>query len=864
MRSIMFRNSNAELEKELAAEDYKARPVRNRIAVLAVALTAILLVVVFSVGIGMVKTVSLSMGASPGPGADSSSIRGDEEVLERVRALPQVEWAALARRCSTTYLHNREFNGLDVRLLAADSVHYEKNMVDLINGKYPESADEILLSDTMSERLGLGQETGISYTLKVVVQEEEGETEKEIPMTVCGYYKNPLRNVKDIYEEIYTGEDFISTYNPHIIKGFDTIYIKLNNLDFFRFGYDKDEKLSEVNELAGGNGGTYKSSNLTVFIIVPVFLIVCCIMFCGYFFIYNVFDISVVNDIRFYGELKTIGMTSRQLRRMLSWQMNRIAFFGIVAGGLAGYGIGRAAGEKLVDTFAEGVAGYYQPAGFAETFLVSAVFAWMTVYISTMKPFRTACHISPVEAARYGGRRKKGIFSIISFALSGILFLAVYTLSMGYRVEVMMERYHETDFRIYHRASLWSQEEAYQPVSQDLVRRLESLDFVENLRVYYLARTKPDYYEEHLMYSGSYSYMPSMAEIAKDGELARDMEAYNEILEKDGLGIGSNMYYDGFTESGRGNLRVKVLGITPEYLPDEEKYLTVLEGILDAEEFSKGGYMIYQRSPHDWADKAGEGMEYQVHAGDKISVNFYDDAADRFVEKKLTVMAVITMDDMFGTGNIQDANIIIDDAAFRSIYSDHENLVSRISFDVSERDKAQSGETMLSEEQYEAVRNMMEEDGNMQLNLDSRYRTKAEFTETKKTITAFGIFLSAVVGLIGISNMVNTVTTDVVARRLEYASMQSIGMTRKQMEKDIFLKYARYIFTATGLAAAAGAPLTYMFAADPVFTGFSALEFLQAFAMFLVFSVLLCARMARLLTGTMNKKSIVERLREAV
>lgn len=152
----------------------------------------------------------------------------------------------------------------------------------------------------------------------------------------------------------------------------------------------------------------------------------------------------------------------------------------------------------------------------------------------------------------------------------------------------------------------------------------------------------------------------------------------------------------------------------------------------------------------------------------------------------------------------------------------------------------------------------------MQLNLDSRYRTKAEFTETKKTITAFGIFLSAVVGLIGISNMVNTVTTDVVARRLEYASMQSIGMTRKQMEKDIFLKYARYIFTATGLAAAAGAPLTYMFAADPVFTGFSALEFLQAFAMFLVFSVLLCARMARLLTGTMNKKSIVERLREAV
>ena len=78
------------------------------------------------------------------------------------------------------------------------------NTVKLLD-LYVPPLPQILLSDTMSERLGLGQETGISYTLKVVVQEEEGETEKEIPMTVCGYYKNPLRNVKDIYEEIYTG-----------------------------------------------------------------------------------------------------------------------------------------------------------------------------------------------------------------------------------------------------------------------------------------------------------------------------------------------------------------------------------------------------------------------------------------------------------------------------------------------------------------------------------------------------------------------------------------------------------------------------------------------------------------------------------
>ena len=155
----MFQNSNTGLEKELAAEDYKAHPVRNGMAVLAVALTTILICVVFTVGFGFVRAVSLSFGASPGPGADSCFIYGDEEVLERAEALPQVDWAAYVRRCSTTYLHNKEFSGLDVRLFIADEVHYEKNMVELISGHYPEKADEILVSDTMSKRLGLEEKS---------------------------------------------------------------------------------------------------------------------------------------------------------------------------------------------------------------------------------------------------------------------------------------------------------------------------------------------------------------------------------------------------------------------------------------------------------------------------------------------------------------------------------------------------------------------------------------------------------------------------------------------------------------------------------------------------------------------------------
>ena len=307
MKCMMFGNPNADIEKELALEDYKVHTVRNRVAVLAVILTAVLLAVVFNVGLSLVRTVSLATAASPGPGADGNCVYGDYEILEKVRALPQVEWAAFVRRCSSTYLHNKEFAGVETRLFAADSVHYDKNKVDLIVGKYPERPDEILVPDTMSEQLELGEKAGTIYPIVVVVRENGEDVEKEIPMTICGYYRNPLENIKNMYAEVYTHESFIHTYNPGLSSDRDIIYVKLNNLNFFRFGHDKEEKMDEVIELSGANSRGYKMSDLSIVVIIPVFLMALMIMFCGYFFIYNVFDISIINEIRFYGKVKTIG-----------------------------------------------------------------------------------------------------------------------------------------------------------------------------------------------------------------------------------------------------------------------------------------------------------------------------------------------------------------------------------------------------------------------------------------------------------------------------------------------------------------------------------------------------------------------------
>lgn len=53
------------------------------------------------------------------------------------------------------------------------------------------------------------------------------------------------------------------------------------------------------------------------------------ILLTGYLIIYNVFQISVMKDIRYYGLLKTVGTTGRQVERILRRQAWRLALMGI-------------------------------------------------------------------------------------------------------------------------------------------------------------------------------------------------------------------------------------------------------------------------------------------------------------------------------------------------------------------------------------------------------------------------------------------------------------------------------------------------------------------------------------------------------
>ena len=74
--------------------------------------------------------------------------------------------------------------------------------------------------------------------------------------------------------------------------------------------------------------------------VIAICAVLLLIIFTGYLIIYNVFQISVTNDIRFYGLLKTIGTTPRQLRRIIRHQALALSLAGIPLGLVLGWLIG--------------------------------------------------------------------------------------------------------------------------------------------------------------------------------------------------------------------------------------------------------------------------------------------------------------------------------------------------------------------------------------------------------------------------------------------------------------------------------------------------------------------------------------------
>ena len=129
-------------------------------------------------------------------------------------------------------------------------------------------------------------------------------------------------------------------------------------------------------------------------------------------------------------------------------------------------------------------------------------------------------------------------------------------------------------------------------------------------------------------------------------------------------------------------------------------------------------------------------------------------------------------------------------------------------------------------------------------------------------IKIVGGSLSAILGLIGILNFVNSTVTGIVSRKRELAVMNAVGMTGKQLSSMLMWEGISYAVLTAAVSVLLGTPLCFLlvnFIAGESFSdSFTLTPVLVCVPVLIILSALIPAAVYSVLC----RESVVERLRE--
>ena len=878
MNDILFGNNNKAVIKKLANRSFRSNKMRNVIAAIAIALTTFLFTAVLTIGMGASGTLEYSMAKMMGSSADALVQGLSEDQLQQLKENAMFEkvgcWIPVEIMTNT----NRRVAEVDY----ADQTQLEIRMLTPRTGSAPQKANEVLVSANILKDLNIEEKIGAEIPVELKVR-QSGQV-YHFDMVVSGIYDTPneksesvivskafLEENAEMMSDIALGRVGCGIYTADVVM---------------RDSYMVKDRISELVRNIGGNPDDVNAANavrvapnpivsnesgLMMWLVAGVFGIL--FMFCGYLLIYNVFEIAVTNDIRQYGLLRTVGTTSQQIKRLVNRQALYLFLMGTPFGLLFGILLGRSILPAALQMFAADYSGKnieVSTLPYLGIIVGAILFSGLTVYISTRKSVKKASRVSPIEAIRYveqdtvSIKRKKTntgaviprmakanfqrnkrrtVFIVVSLTLSIVLLNSVFIFSGSFDEDVYIKTHTKSDFAVYNPdiQAAWGDEFGHScTVSEKSVEEIEQQPGVMNeVRLY-----RNTFEDDHIACDWGPSFSidntDKYAYVLPDSlnlGWTEDREDY-AALTADNLPLG-NVY--GFSE----NLLNKMDII------EGESNVSVLK-----EKLWNGNNVILVSHYNDKGNLSG-GADNTYYFGLSVgdTIQFYENGVPT---EKFTVIAkaAVTSNEMTLTGggsniatDIGGPKIYMSENKFKEIYETP--TLYGFLFDV--------------EEQYQQdMENYLMRDTDVSYNSISTL--KANVVGIKNVVLLVGGMIGAVFALVGLINFINLVMTNIVTRRHEFATMQSIGMTNRQLRKMMISESFSYVLLAgivgTLVAATLGMTLLRAFVENGPTSmmmtfQITLLPALIMLVLFLVLAFIVPVVALRLL----NNRSVVEQLR---
>ena len=481
-----FENDTSAITKKLAKKSLQSEKRRNLMVVIAVALAAFL--ICFT---GIVSTSLTQMQRNQVVDTYEAVWLGVEENdIETLKGLPEFE------RVGGYYMLGEELSeqGYHASYVYCDAQMMEiaKAQMELLEGRVPEKANEVVVSEYFLSTYGNNAKIGDTVTLDtesfhgdyVVTGIMDSVNEKEANTCAIILSKAALTEWKGFDPAGYRayvhfknsdqlGEELITSYCREIAEEYQLPNPSMNNKYF-----------------------AYASKSFDFLPIVGVIVIV---LIGGYIVIQSIFRISINDKIKSYGQLRTIGATPKQIKRIVKREGRKLGSIGILIGTV----LGVCCGFLL---FSKG----FNAVSYAVMVSLTLISGWIMVSISIRKPVKIAAGISPIEAVRFTPvqkdirsrkkniklnpvsmgianfkrDRKKTISIVASLSIGGILLMVVSSIVLVRSPEQIARLYFpDSDYKIYLQDLSEEMLVKGNPLNEELKQEVLSVDGVTDIIV---------------------------------------------------------------------------------------------------------------------------------------------------------------------------------------------------------------------------------------------------------------------------------------------------------------------------------------------------------------------------------------------
>ena len=794
-----MRINNRKCVRRIAVRSLLTNKRRNIIAIAAIALTAILFTTLFTLLMSIISTYETNEFRQRGGYAHGTFKDITEDDMAKLTAHRLIK--EYGERIVLGVSEDAPFTKHSAEISYMSDNDAKMSYIKLKEGHMPFSGKEVIMDTESLRLLGLepkiGEEVTISFRIKGICDES---AEVSDTFTLVGYWEyDRLCPAHFINVSKEYAEDFDITITQ---KGYTPLRTDLNVM--FASSADVESKMIRVAKESGftvdrpeaenyinfgvNPGYTFAkgSDMLTPSTIACILAFALLVVFTGYLIIYNIFQISVAGDIRFYGLLKTIGTTSRQIKRVIRIQALALCIIGIPVGLMIGYGLGAILMPVIIQ-ISNMSRNSMTISSSPVIFIASALFEILTVIVSTAKPGRLASGVSPLEAVRYtegsginrkrkttkgakvvsmamanmGRNKKKTVLVFVSLALALVILNSVNLFVGGFDKEKWLASTEATDFVV-------GNTEYFK--FNGAIRNSISPEEIEVIKEH----TNPSLWGEGYEIIGYPVYKANAAQYRDYADTCPVGVPYQKPQEDGGYYIGS--YIEAFN-------------------PALVELLNVYEGDISLLNDNSGRYIALVSNDEEYkyikddtnAFKVGDKITYaipkQVLAVDKRTgmvpgegVIYDENIEEEYIdvtEYEFTVCAYVSIPLSLSLRKEslgQDA--VLDAETAKEVFGD-DMAPLFVAFNIdSEADETEA-------EKYIST---MVKESEGELEYESKALKRKEFEDFKNMFVLFGTVLVIIIGMVGVLNFINAVMAGIIARKKEIAVLQAIGMTGKQVK----------------------------------------------------------------------------------